>query len=936
MSSKKGFESFNESTNVSEIFDFPESRNQSQLLNENFVFNFEENGAQTGLDYNDPYLGLEDNPNEEERKVEQELSRDDKKDLQNNADGTANAQASEVTSSSSASSSAAASSTSGAAASSGVAAGASGVIATVAATATAAVVLVVGGGMAIYGQGLDQPTICEFDQIAAVENNINFKLAVGNNREKINSGEEKDECDIYVELKCPSIEDFEQRVNVPTYGITESSFTNLEYDTEYVVTVYQNMMMLDNADALTSPISIWTEKKVVPPEPGPEPGPEPEPGELGGDIKIYKVNAPLGNHSYQMEVVPDGDFGAYDSYAVGVNPIVDGADGDSASEQEKTWYYTFPYDATEMGKQNLDITDSDLQFAKYEFGFLGIDESGVSTVLFTDEVAVADIEDIDYDRDETCLYLFYTRVIKSEGEEITYTAFFNYNEDIHGELTGRIKVEAQGLSDTEPFMVSYIQSPNEEYELSEWNLGDHSYRGKYTVRVSDVQDESTTVLWEEDVSFGQLPNNTYRYPKINDVKFLIGQNADESVDALYVDIDYTDSSGIWNDHLFTVQLNSSSGTDYECITSDYPTLANRFRLDSFDAGVIGTESQSEFNYTISYDGEVVYTSSETFLLYQVDTFIIDGSVNFYLQANPTGGTNLKYNMYFSSVYESYSMIYITFNPGTMSFDPFDETVSEFNKPQDFNNDTTDLLNDDAVKVQTFGIIDGSPNLIHEATVNFADLPTYREASVDSLSFSIGSYSAVKDYLFANLVVVDPAHEWRGQFEVTLTSTDTPSYSYSSTLDAYYESGRQYLGNIDVGTLFETQEEEYTVTLTHDGETIYEGDSPITYEDLDTFNITGSIQTRFEPAQGSDIEYLEFMVVDDEEALANVFNLYVTFMNVNDDEDLFSGTNLTTNTYNTTEKTRSELEGNTYYVDTYAQYSENDIAILLTREIVTFS
>ncbi len=135
MSSKKGFESFNESTNVSEIFDFPESRNQSQLLNENFVFNFEENGAQTGLDYNDPYLGLEDNPNEEERKVEQELSRDDKKDLQNNADGTANAQASEVTSSSSASSSTAASSTSGVAASSGVAAGASSVIATVAATA---------------------------------------------------------------------------------------------------------------------------------------------------------------------------------------------------------------------------------------------------------------------------------------------------------------------------------------------------------------------------------------------------------------------------------------------------------------------------------------------------------------------------------------------------------------------------------------------------------------------------------------------------------------------------------------------------------------------------------------------------------------------------------------------------------------------------------
>lgn len=948
MANKKGFESFTESTNVSDIFDFAESKNQNQLLNEDFVFKFEDNSGQTGLDLNDPSLGLEDNPNEEERKVDQELSNDDKKELEKNAEnGTESAEAGEAASSSSASS---ASSASSSAASSSAAAGASGAAATVAATATAAVVLVVGGGMVVYGQGLDQPNICQFDEIGVVENNINFTLAIGNDRARIDDGSENDECDVYIQLKCPSMEDFEERVQVSNYGIIPGSFADLEYDTEYVVTVYQNIMMLDSAEALISPISLFTEKQNVEPEPepGPEPGPEPEPGELIGSVSVYREVGPLDNHRYFMEVSANQELPTYASYKVGFNPITsDSSSGATTGE----WAYTFPYDVTTMGKQLLqEVYDSDLTADEYEFGFIGYDENENATVLFSNTVSVADMEDFEYDRDVIKLYLKCVVIFDSlSGTQYKYYCFFNYNEDIYGELTGRIKVTASSIGDTNPFMTDYIMSPNEECELSGWDLDGHSDLGRYTVTVSqiaysDQQTEEETVLWQENVRFKYLPRDYYTNPTLNGATFLIGQNADDTIAGLYVNLDYNDPDGLWNDHLFSIELtNVSSGTSYVSTTSDYPTLVNRFKLEGITSDEIESEYQSEFDYTIKYDGTVVYTSDEPFKLYQCETFIVDGSVNFYYELSPTGGDGtLKYNVYFSSVYESYDSIYLSFTGGTREF-AFEETVNYVNKPQEFVNDTTDLVEDGAVKVQTFGVVDSSPNLIYETEVNFTDLQSYRPSSVDGLDFSIGSYSTIKEYLFVNLTIVDPAHEWRGTFAVTFTSTDTPSYTYSSTVVDYYESGLKYLENIDVDTIFATQNEEYTVTLEHEGEVIYESAEVITYEDLTKANITGSIQIGFEPDTPDDSDELVFTLLDANQSLSNAFNVYVVFTNIDEEagEQPFSFENLVPDEPNSTGKTRGYLTGETgktYIVDTYVVYSEDDVptGILIARGYITFS
>ena len=67
MANKKGFESFEQSSKVPETFYFPESENQKQILTSDYVFKFEDNIKQTGLDDNIDFLGDEENASEENK-----------------------------------------------------------------------------------------------------------------------------------------------------------------------------------------------------------------------------------------------------------------------------------------------------------------------------------------------------------------------------------------------------------------------------------------------------------------------------------------------------------------------------------------------------------------------------------------------------------------------------------------------------------------------------------------------------------------------------------------------------------------------------------------------------------------------------------------------------------------------------------------------------
>ena len=161
------FGEINRSSKAKENFNFTNEENNPRL-NENFVYKHEENkigGASnnTGHEYNDV----------------SHLGKGKKSSLDQN-------ELSKVTTTTSST------------------------VATVGTVATTAIIVVVGGGMVVMGQSFDKPAICQFDELYAERNTINFALSLGNDQEKIDSGEENTECDIVVELTCESYSDFKE------------------------------------------------------------------------------------------------------------------------------------------------------------------------------------------------------------------------------------------------------------------------------------------------------------------------------------------------------------------------------------------------------------------------------------------------------------------------------------------------------------------------------------------------------------------------------------------------------------------------------------------------------------------------------------------------------------------------------------------------------
>ena len=225
MRSERQFGEINHSSRAKENFNFAKEENNPRL-NENFVYRHEENrigggSNNTGHEYND-------------------VSHIHK----TNGSGINQNDIAKATSSSTSA------------------------VSTVATVATTAVVVVVGGSLVVFGQNIEKPSICQFDELYAVDNTIRYSLALGNNIERINSGEETDECDIIIELTCESYSDFLETKEIKNFGRIESEFTDLEYSTEYTLNVYQNALMdIEKQSLLEEAIKITTAtKEEIPPE----------------------------------------------------------------------------------------------------------------------------------------------------------------------------------------------------------------------------------------------------------------------------------------------------------------------------------------------------------------------------------------------------------------------------------------------------------------------------------------------------------------------------------------------------------------------------------------------------------------------------------------------------------------------------------------------
>lgn len=468
MKNNKDFETFEESKKVSELFTFAEKENEKQFLSEDFVFKFEDNTQQAGADLNVNQSGIEDNDNSKElneAKKEEELDKDKLKQEE-----TSQASSSS-TSASSASSSASATASTG------------GVVSTVAATVTTAAVLVVGGGIAIYGQTIDKPSICQFNEVVAVENNINFTLSLGNDQIKIDNGEENTECDIIVELTCPSMSDFRDEFPVSSFGKVSGAFSNLKYDTEYLLNVSQHVMMgADYEYLLDIPYSIKTPQEVVEPT-------EPDKPTIENGIKFYKEIDPSLSYTYYYEVSYDGDLSSYGDLYVGL--FYDYSDVEQDSDMLGEMIYETIYNPDATGKQRLEYHDClDEVYSEYVIALYGYDstqDQGQTVILKEHFKFADDVEIFNTEITDNHVYLGHENV--QGNTDNYYSAYVAY--------------EGEYLNATD--ISVYFSDPNEEDFMQE------GYYGYFTMRELNNREDVELILG----------NN---YPGLVDVKVTVTGN----------------------------------------------------------------------------------------------------------------------------------------------------------------------------------------------------------------------------------------------------------------------------------------------------------------------------------------------------------------------------------------------------------------------------
>ena len=263
---RNGLEFNNGNNNISDSFDFRvEAR--ANGLGEDFVFKFEDNKVAATNDVG--LTGLEENDESASNASAKQQTVDDNNQQRNRNNNNDNStettsESAEVAgdsaaATSSTSSTAASSSASTASVSSAASAGASAAsaVGTVAAVATSAVVLVVGGTLAVYGQTIERPNICEFEELEATSNSISFTLLVGNDAEKLED-EKQEDAVIEVNLACESYLEFHQDVSFSQYGRLEGAFGDLKPDTEYTLNVVQRSLLDLNNDILLGPIKLST------------------------------------------------------------------------------------------------------------------------------------------------------------------------------------------------------------------------------------------------------------------------------------------------------------------------------------------------------------------------------------------------------------------------------------------------------------------------------------------------------------------------------------------------------------------------------------------------------------------------------------------------------------------------------------------------------
>ena len=853
MTGKKDFESFDE-RKIPETFSFSESENTKQFLSEDFVFKFEDNPKQTGIDSNDFDLGVEDN----ETKKAADDNFDEIKDAASNSSSSESSEASSSssssTSSSSGSSSGSAASSSSGAASSSAATGASGTIATVAATVTTAVVLVVGGGLAI-GQTIERPNICNLNDVVVVENKISFSLGVGRNQEEIDN-DSGSECDVRVQLTCPGDINFLREVKTDHFGKLSGEFNELEYDTEYLLDVSQYVFLSAGAESLLEkPISVKTASKEVPPEPEPEPI---------NSVNLYKDVDPIGGEYYYADLSIKNAVETYQSYYIGVietsslrNAPGDtgtsgGGGGDDPYDPDVgPGFIEYPYRTeTIEGKlpdERLALETSGVQLtaSSYTAALVGINAEKEETTLFSTEISPSQFVANNIRSDKTIYFKNVYDYTKYESKYFAYFAFDDkdaYVYNIQGTFT-----DVENPEEVLQCRIG-LSAANKEEEVSLEALSSYGIYRVFDVTMEYVYNDPTT--GEEiaescvtRVDFRNIPcfEINSKEPTFNSAKFSIGVSATWSTQVLFVKLDYDDPDEVWSNlESFRFDFtNIEDEQDYFYSSfAEYPYKQfgeTYYYLPDVPTSSIMDFQEKTYRVNISYD----YSSiTDTFEVVIEDTFTLDGTAELFYRSDdistPQDDDPLTVKLHEFTAYSYCEVLFENVNDSDDTFsltvEPGKTTIFDDQVRSAHRNAESGLMK--TYYVTTKGYFDGQdPVELFFETIDFNNVDS-REPALPTMSpqFSFGKNGIGSEgYVFIDISdvydpdgLLDPEN-----YRVTLTESsgaiqlpeaEIKTWPYDSTLK-YLDFGTDVLP----GNAFDELSYKFDVEINNGNYNVYTGE-----------------------------------------------------------------------------------------------------------------
>lgn len=703
MKVKSSIESFNDTNKIPETFSFSEKENEKQILNKDFVFKFEDNTKQLGTDANNASTGEEENSDNhveehlEKKRSEQEHKEEEKIREQVSETSTTTATTTSATAASSATAT----------------------VSTIAATTTAAVVLVVGGGLAL-GQTVDKPNICEFNQVVAVENNINFTLSLGNDQLKIDNGEENTECDILVEISCPSISDFHDEISVKQFGKVEGEFKNLEYDTEYLLNVSQHVMLGADSDyLLDTPYSITTPKKVQP---------------IVDGLSITKGYNPLGDSVYFAQFTYTKEIPEYEYSYIG---LVDAELFDGSENVDWINFADFNPRSGEKQKLNFnsDVYPGDMVAAILLEGKKPESEQGeyARWILYYVELDFGNLDETEgLINDED----FYFKRHTTNGQLDSFDAYVSYSGDVsqydYFTLSAYYNDESAGADGLEVFnsrLTSGLNSINSgitvspDYESYTW--------GTLTVKLFGYVAGATAeeVILAREIDFSRVPTEDIyvpTHPTYNSTTFIPYVSQSASHHYAILDISYDDPDQVWSKY-FRLELtpNDAQGESYTFEVKPCPFYGLT------DYCYISELTEEEF-YAISSLDAYKYTLTAIYSSHPDDSgaeyvCIIDeplSGLDDNAQYVPVGVTT----EYDSSTMTA--MFVLQRFEGSENFNSFNVTLTRTSDPDttqtisnveigvETNTDMPVQLEDQSYHVEIYGVTEGEATLLFEETIDY--------------------------------------------------------------------------------------------------------------------------------------------------------------------------------------------------------------------------